>query len=907
MISKYFEPLFRMCLARQNKACEQSAARILKEQEGLCEVDRRLLRIFSRIEEYIFPTKELLEELKSSRDFFLESGSAEGAFLAARLIAYHYSDMGSFGLASECFEECLTYGSCLDEKYQSLIFAGLAKNYFSSTEAKVFSPENYPEYSRMAIEKAGDDPLLLAEAYISHGYDLWAKLLWDELLAHAQKLDALLEKEGLSGMWSFVSEEYVLAYIGLKNYPKALEYAQALHDDAMTSGREYNVAIFCGNLAEIYALSGQYGEALTSVKRALDIGKKLDALSITVDGSQALIRYSLLAAGLDDIMPNLKELSSDMDTVYKQKYQTEFNEKTSAIQMDFLKKEREHEKQASRMKSDFLANMSHEIRTPMNAISGMAELILRCDTLEHAKEYAANVKNASRSLLTIINDILDFSKIEAGKLDIVPSTYQLTSVLNDIAGMAAVWIGDKPIEFAVEADSSLPFEMYGDEIRIKQILLNFISNAIKFTQKGKVTLRISGRQEDDDTIVLRASVSDSGAGIRQEDLPKLFTSFSQVDTRKNRAKEGTGLGLAICKRLTELMGGEVSVVSTYGEGSTFTATFPQKIIGAKPMGDFVQFKNNQGMEVFMSGFIAPKAIVLIVDDNEVNLAVAKGLLAPYQMELSAVTSAADCLALMKKKRFDMVFMDHMMPVMDGMEATKMIRQTDTKTPIIALTANAVSGARETYLQNGFNSYLTKPIELKELNAVLEEYLPKELVIRVENNAHVKQGVSDEISRVIYLEGRHKLPKLRELFAQGDVRNYVIEVHALKSVAMTAKQTELGELARLHEEAGKAGNWETIKAGFDRLTALYGDWLDSLAHFAQSQPDTPLIKTSIPQAEIDSLFSVIKDCAGNYDIDGINETVGKLQSVFLSEDEIQRLGKIEAFAELLDYENIGRRC
>ena len=903
MISKYFEPLFRLNLARQYKECEQSVARILEEQEGLSETDRKLLNIFASINEHTFPTKALFEELKSAKDFFRESGSFEGVFLTARLIAYHYSDMGSFGLANEYFEECLKYGNCIDEKYQSLIFAGLAKNYVSSFDSMSSVPDSFPEYGTMAIEKAGDDPLLLAEAYISHGYELWVMHLWDELLAHAQKLDALLEKEGLSVMRLFARVEYVQAYIGLKNYPKALEYAKAMYEHELALGHEYNIAVFCGNLAEVYALNGQYREALTSVKKSLEIGRKLDALSMRVEFNQALIRYSLQSAGLEDLKPTFDEMKNGMDTVYKQKYQTEFNEKTSAIQMDFLKKEREHEKQASRMKSDFLANMSHEIRTPMNAISGMAELILRCDAVELAKEYAANVKNASRSLLTIINDILDFSKIEAGKLDIVPSTYQLTSVLNDIAGMAAVWIGDKPIEFAVEADSSLPFEMYGDEIRIKQVLQNFISNAVKFTQTGKVTLRISGRKESDDTIILRAGVSDTGAGIRQEDLSKLFNSFSQVDTRKNRAKEGTGLGLAICKRLTELMGGEVSVESTYGKGSTFTATFPQKIIDARPMGAFVQSRNNQGLEAFMSGFIAPKAKVLIVDDNEVNLAVAKGLLAPYQMTVSTVTSAADCLALLGKERFDLVFMDHMMPVMDGMEATRKIRQTDHKTPIIALTANAVSGARETYLQNGFNSYLTKPIELKELNAVLEEYLPKELVIRVENNAHVKQGVSDEISRVIYLEGRHKLPKLRELFAQGDVRNYVIEVHALKSVAMTAKQTELGELARLHEEAGKAGNWETIKAGFDRLTALYGDWLDSLAHFAQSQPDTPLIKTSIPQAEIDSLFSVIKDCAGNYDIDGINETVGKLQSVFLSEDEIQRLGKIEAFAELLDYENI----
>ena len=471
--------------------------------------------------------------------------------------------------------------------------------------------------------------------------------------------------------------------------------------------------------------------------------------------------------------------------------------------------------------------------------------------------------------------------------------------------MAAVRIGDKPLEFAVEADSALPFELYGDEIRIKQILTNFISNAIKFTDSGRVTLRVTGTREADDMLRLSLLVADTGSGIRQEDLPKLFSSFSQVDTRKNRAKEGTGLGLAICKQLTELMGGEVSVESTYGEGSTFSAVFPQKIIDATPMGDFRQLRNGDGTDVFAAGFMAPKARVLIVDDNEVNLAVAEGLLAPYQMAVSTATSAADGLALLQKERYDIIFMDHMMPVMDGIEATQKIRQTDKDTPIIALTANAVSGVREMYLKNGFSCYLAKPIEVSELNAVLEEYLPRDLLIKTGSAVRGSQDLTDKILRTIYLEGMQKLPKLRRLYEERDIRNYTIEVHALKSVAMTAKQIELGSLAKAHEDAGKAGDWSTIAKSFERLVKLYGAWLASLAYLADAKDNASGGTTTISREEIAILFARLKEYAESYDIDSVNNVLDRLRGVSLDNDDARRLKSIEAAAELLDYDGIAK--
>ncbi|MDR2706138.1 MAG: response regulator, partial [Planctomycetaceae bacterium] len=390
---------------------------------------------------------------------------------------------------------------------------------------------------------------------------------------------------------------------------------------------------------------------------------------------------------------------------------------------------------ANQAKSSFLAIMSHEIRTPMNAIIGMSELLLRKKLPENAYNEVESIKQAGSNLLSIINDILDFSKIESGKMDIIETEYTFSSLINDCVNITRNRIGEKQLDFIVDIDPTLPCAFSGDMIRIRQVCLNLLSNAVKYTQQGKIIFCIKG-EYCNDGILLSFIVSDTGIGIKREDMPKLFGNFSQVDTHRNRSIEGTGLGLAITRSLCRLMGGDVTVKSEYGNGSTFTACIPQKIVDSRPFGsmktEISTQKNKKQAEV---KFIAPNVQILAVDDIETNLTVLSGLLAPYQMQITLCTSGEDAVVMVKNKPFDFVLMDHMMPGMDGVETVTQIRALENdyykNLPIIALTANAVSGMREMFLKQGFNDFLSKPIEIVKLDELITKWTPNEKKLAVE--------------------------------------------------------------------------------------------------------------------------------------------------------------------------------
>jgi signal transduction histidine kinase/HPt (histidine-containing phosphotransfer) domain-containing protein/ActR/RegA family two-component response regulator len=515
---------------------------------------------------------------------------------------------------------------------------------------------------------------------------------------------------------------------------------------------------------------------------------------------------------------------------------------------------------ASRAKSDFLAQMSHEIRTPMNAVIGMSELILREDTPPSVRRNAEQVRHAGGNLLSIINDILDFSKIESGKMEIVPREYGLRSLLNDVINILRIRLSEKDIEFVTDIDGSLPRGLEGDEVRVRQVLLNILSNAVKYTFEGRVTFSARGEKRGNE-IEMTFEVADTGIGIKEENLGRMFGDFIRFDSDTDRNIEGTGLGLAITKRLCLAMGGDVSVSSVFGKGSVFTATLLQKVRDDRPLGEMDgRIRDAFETRDVRIDFTAPEARLLIVDDIETNLQVAEGLLAPYGMKVDLCVGGAEAVRMAKEAVYDMILMDHMMPGMNGLEAAAAIRGMEggyfKTVPIIALTANALSGMREMFLQNGFNDYLAKPIEIPKLTEMMERWVPKEKKVKRERRP---RGSADPSETGIEIEGLDAVKGL--LMTGGTVERYrkvleaycrdagkrleilsvapdgsglasfTTQVHALKSASASIGAAEISRLAAKLEEAGRRGDIAAISGmldGFrDALSGLVGQILHAL--------------------------------------------------------------------------------
>lgn len=489
---------------------------------------------------------------------------------------------------------------------------------------------------------------------------------------------------------------------------------------------------------------------------------------------------------------------------------------------------------ASEAKSSFLSNMSHEIRTPINAILGMNEMILRECNDSEIISYAENIKTSGSTLLGIINDILDFSKIEAGKIEIIPVDYDLSSLINDLVNMIQTKADDKGLTLSLEFDKKLPKMLYGDEVRIKQVITNILTNAVKYTEKGIVTFSMSFKRVEDesDSVILLVSIKDTGIGIKPEDMKKLFAEFERIEEERNRSVEGTGLGMPITRNLLRLMKSSLKVESIYGLGTKFSFELKQKVIKWEPLGDYeASYKAGlKERKKYTEKFTAPNAQVLVVDDNPMNLMVFKNLLKQTEMKIDTAINGDAGLVLTQNNKYDIIFLDHMMPNKDGIETLKELRaQEDNqncRTVAVCLTANAISGAREKYIAAGFDNYLTKPINPDKLEEMLLEYLPKEKVAEVSTD-NVDVSVSNEQSEKNYkyiniakgleystgiemfksvlemfcsLKDKNK-EKIQKAFDSGDWKNYTVFVHALKSTALSIGGEQTGEAAKKLEAAG----------------------------------------------------------------------------------------------------------
>ncbi len=509
--------------------------------------------------------------------------------------------------------------------------------------------------------------------------------------------------------------------------------------------------------------------------------------------------------------------------------------------------------QANEAKSNFLSTMSHDIRTPMNAILGLNEMVLRDSQDDSIRMYSESIRTAGSTLLGIINDILDFSKIEAGKMELINVDYSFPSLLNDLVNMVQKKAQDKGLSLDLDIDRDIPMVLNGDEIRIKQIIINVLSNAVKYTKQGHITFSVHANklQDKPDSVVLRIGVADTGIGIKQEDLDRLFVAFERIDEKKNRNIEGTGLGMTIVQRLLDMMGSHLEVESEYGKGSVFSFELEQKVVKWEPIGDFEEaFRRSSNERInYRQKFTAPDARVLVVDDTPVNLTVFVSLLKRTGLQIDTAESGDECIALFTSRHYDVIFLDHMMPDKDGIETLGEMKEiTDTpnkETPVICLTANAISGMREMYTSAGFDDYLTKPIDPERLETMLLQYLPKDKVTTASDNDVADDYVLPDFLRDIreldveaglsycgdgedymmaletYLGSAEKKAKeIEEYWAAGDIKNTTVKVHALKSSSQAIGALELGEFAARLEKAGNSGDADTLDKELGELVSRY---------------------------------------------------------------------------------------
>ncbi len=592
---------------------------------------------------------------------------------------------------------------------------------------------------------------------------------------------------------------------------------------------------------------------------------------------------------------------------------------------------------ANRAKTNFVSNMSHEIRTPMNSIVGITEILLRSRHSPKEQEYLLNIQSSGRVLLTIINDVLDCSKMEAGKMQLFDEPYDTCSLFHDLRISMENRIGHSGLELIYDIDQDIPCKLKGDMGRIRQVIINLVNNAIKYTEKGSVRFSVHVRQKNTDKVMLYYEVADTGIGIRKEDHKILFDAFQRVEMDRNRYVEGTGLGLTISQNLVNMMGGVIEVESEYGKGSRFFFTIEQTIIDPTPVSavNYNGQKDNVTEKEAECLFIAPEAHILLVDDNELNLVVAKELLKPLRMQIDTAENGLQAVKMVRGSQYDLVLMDHMMPVMDGIEAAKAIRALPEdkyqKLPIIALTANAMVDARKEFLNAGMNGFVAKPIDFARICNQLKLWLPKDLVRDVPKE-EAKKLLADDLSdreiqpedpqmgfsfeegvnhcgskaalmktiRIFYRTIDSKANKIEQCLKEGLISDYVIEIHALKSSALLIGAVPLSEAAKELEDYGKQGKTEVLEEKTPDVLTMYRDLKNILRPYAEKEEDA---KKEFSDGEWITALQQIHQCIEQFDLDGVDQIMEQLEEYQVPECIRESMDQLRVYVADVSMEEI----
>ena len=592
-----------------------------------------------------------------------------------------------------------------------------------------------------------------------------------------------------------------------------------------------------------------------------------------------------------------------------------------------LEKQKKLADSANEAKSAFLAYMSHDIRTPINAIIGMNEMIQRECNDRSILNYSNKIRSAGNTLLGLVNDILDFSKIEAGKLEIIPVDYEPASVLIDLVSMIQQRADAKGLEVKLKFDNNIPRLLNGDEIRIKQIITNILTNAVKYTEKGYILFEVGCDKCGEDYVNMNVSISDTGIGIKPDDLKNLFSDFERFEGKRNRKIEGTGLGMGITKRLLLMMGSELIVKSEYGKGSVFSFSIKQKVVSSEPSADFNRIQNPSLAKKYEESFIAPDAEILFIDDTEMNLEVFVSLLKKTGVKVDTGQSGDEALSYVKQKKYDVIFLDHMMPEKDGIETLKEMREMkdnlNNDTPVICLTANAVSGSREKYLQAGFDNYITKPVEPAKLEQMILHYLPESKLKKNEDEELVSDNLPEWLTTIKEIDTETGLTfcgtmesyintiniyagktldnadEIERYYHDNDIKNLTIKVHALKSTSRMIGATELGNLAEKLEKAGNDNDIETINSHIDELISRYRRLGNTL--LISDKKEEKDERKEISQDELMEAYTAIKEFMSFSDYDSAVQIIEGLKNYKIPGDERKRCDELIKAAEEINYE------